>query len=450
MSGIVGINKPEQYEIVNQMLDKMHHRGNKVREIFSTRNSTFGIISNFHSQNDIERFRKNNAVEHNLYDIHFAKAKEVNGEIQLERDYSGVVPLYFTRINDSIYFASEIKALKIFSDEIFEIPPGNIVSEKQININRKIELPSKFLNDSPEIIAKTLRSKIENAVIRRINKDIFGSWLSGGIDSSIIAGIARPLTKKFYTFTGGLKNSTDVEYARLMANHIKSNHIEIIVDLNDILKNLSDVIYHLESFDAYLVRSTILNFIISRKAKDFVEDIFSGEGGDELFAGYEYLKTIPLNELPAELVNITKALANTALQRVDRSAYGNGLIAHVPFMDPEVFEYALKIPPQFKINNGIEKWILRQSARDVLPEKILNRGKEKFWQGSGVKELLFDYANLKITDSEFNLNRTLKNGFKLRSKEEYLYYKIFEEHFGEFENFDWLGFTKINGSTVNQ
>lgn len=124
-------------------------------------------------------------------------------------------------------------------------------------------------------------------------------------------------------------------------------------------------------------------------------------------------------------MNITKALANTALQGVDHSAYGNGLIAHVPFMDPEVFEYALKIPPQFKINNGIEKWILRQSVRDVLPEKILNRGKEKFWQGSGVKELLFDYANSKITDSEFNLNQTLKNGFKLRSKEEYLYYKIF-------------------------
>lgn len=447
MSGIAGINKPEQYEIVNQMLDKMQHRGNKVRQVFSTRNSTFGIVSNFHSQSDIERFKISNVVQHNLYDILFAKATEVNGKIQLERDYSGVVPLYYTKLNDSIYFSSEIKALKIFNDEIFEIPPGSVVLDNQINIKREIELPSKFLNDSPEAIAKTLRSKIENAVIKRINKDTFGSWLSGGIDSSIIVGIARPHIKKFFTFTGGLKNSTDVEYSRLMANYIKSNHIEIIVDLNDILKNLSDVIYHLESFDAYLVRSTILNFIISRKAKDYVEDIFSGEGSDELFAGYEYLKTIPMDELPAELINITKALANTALQRVDRSSFGNGLIPHVPFMDPEVFEYALKIPPQFKINNGIEKWILRQSAMDILPEKISNRGKEKFWQGSGLKELLYDYANAKITDSDFNLNRTLKNGFKLRSKEEYLYYKIFEEHFGEFKNFDWLGFTKINNST---
>lgn len=245
-----------------------------MREIFSTRNSTFGIISNFHSQNDIERFKKNNAVEHNLYDIHFAKATEVNGKIQLEREYSGVVPFDYTKLNDSIYFASEIKALKTFSNEIFDIPPGSVESDNKIIIKQKIELPSNFLNDSPDIIAKMLRTRIKNAVIKRINKDTFGSWLSGGIDSSIIAGIARPHIKKFYSLTGGLKNSTDVEYARLMANHTKSNHIEIIVDLNDILKNLSDVIYHLESFDAYLVRSTILNFIISRKAKDYVGDIF--------------------------------------------------------------------------------------------------------------------------------------------------------------------------------
>lgn len=450
MSGIAGINKPEQYELVNKMLDKLQYRGNKVRQVFSTRNSTFGIVSNFHSQNDSEEFKRNNAVQHNLYDIHFSKATEVNGEIQLERDYSGVVPLYYTNIEDSIYFASEIKALKMFSDKIFEVLPGSVVTNNQISIKQKIELPTNYLNDSPEKIAKTLQSKIENAIIKRINKERFGSWLSGGIDSSIIAGIANRHVKKFYTFTGGLKNSTDVEFARFMANHMKSNHIEIIVDLNDILKNLSEVIYHLESFDAYLVRSTILNFIISRTAKDYVEDIFSGEGGDELFAGYEYLKTFPLNELPAELINITKSLANTALQRVDRSAFGNGLIAHVPFMVPDVFEYALKIPPEFKIKNGIEKWILRESVRDILPEKILNRKKEKFWQGSGLKELLYDYANLKITDTEFNLNRTLNNGFKLRSKEEYLYYKIFEEHFGEFEDFDWLGFSKINNSELNQ
>jgi len=68
-----------------------------------------------------------------------------------------------------------------------------------------------------------------------------------------------------------------------------------------------------------------------------------------------------------ELVDITGRLHNTALQRVDRSAAAHGLVVHVPFVSPQVVDYALRIPVELKIRDGVEKWILRQALEGLLP-----------------------------------------------------------------------------------
>lgn len=446
MSALAGINRPNEFNLVSKMLDKMSHRASKVRKIFSTENSTFGICSNFHSLNEIEKFQLEKMIIHNQFNSHFVYAKEIDTSIELRRDFMGIVPLYYGFDDqNSICFASEIKALLVVTRDIHELRAGTKFYKGKSFIIDTPELPDKFINDSIETIATELRSRIEKSIFKRIEgKEEFGSWLSGGIDSSVIASVASKRLKKLYTFSGGLKNSTDLKFAQILADHINSKHFEIVVGKEEILRVLPDVIYYLESFDSYLVRSSIINYIVNSKAKDYIDEVFSGESGDELFAGYDYLKLIPLNELPSELINITKALANTAFQRVDRSAYSNEIIPHIPFSDPDVVNFVLRIPPELKIKNGIEKWILREAMKDYLPEQIYSRPKEKFWQGSGLKNLLEEYAETKITDTEFISNRTLDNGFKLRTKEEYFYYKIFEEHFGKFENFEWLGFSRIN------
>lgn len=445
MSALAGINRPNEFELVNSMLDKISHRAKRVKKIFSTSNSTFGIITNLHSEEEVEKFQSENFISHNLFDVHFVFAREVNRSIELRRDFIGAVPIYYGYDNtDTLCFASEIKSLLMATRDINELKPGTKLYRKKISIVNRLSLPEKFLTESFETISKVLRNKIEKSISKRINgKKEFGSWLSGGIDSSVIASIAKRKLKTLYTFSGGLKGSSDLKYARLLAEHIKSKHFEVVVNESNILKTLPEVIYHLESFDAYLVRSTIINYIITSVAKDYVEEIFSGESGDELFAGYDYLKFLPISELPQELLNITKALANTAFQRVDRSAYAFGVIPHLPFSDPEVVDYALQIPPELKIRDRIEKWILRQSMKDILPSEVITRKKEKFWQGSGLMTLLQEYANSKISDFEFHSNRKLENGFLIRTKEEYFYYKIFEEQFGKFNNFNWLGFSYI-------
>lgn len=251
--------------------------------------------------------------------------------------------------------------------------------------------------------------------------------------------------KTLHSFAAGLPGAPDLEFARMVADHLKTTHHEVIVNPHDLPEVLEEVIYALESFDALLVRSSIMNFLVSRVAKDYIDTVFSGEGGDELFAGYEYLQSLPLNRIPSELVDITKRLHNTALQRVDRSAFANGLTPLVPFVDLEVLDYALIIPPEYKIVQGnppIEKWILRKSMEDTLPKPVLWRKKSKFWEGSGVQNILADYADEKISDDEFISERIVHSGWKIHTKEELLYYRIFNDHFGSIEDLSWMGRTK--------
>lgn len=209
---------------------------------------------------------------------------------------------------------------------------------------------------------------------------------------------------------------------------------------------LPEVIYHLESFDALLVRSSILHFAAAQAATGTVSALFSGEGADELFAGYEYLKQMPAQKLPSELVELTERLHNTALQRVDRCIQAHGITGWVPLLDPQVVDLARRIPVDLKLHKGVEKWILRQASASLLPPEIAQRPKAKFWQGGGVGSLLANYADNAISSSDFAAERRLPNGWLLNTREELLYYRIFKEHFGELKDLDWVGRTK--GSPV--
>jgi asparagine synthase (glutamine-hydrolysing) len=247
---------------------------------------------------------------------------------------------------------------------------------------------------------------------------------------------------RLFTFTAGLKESSDIEYAREVADFIDSEHHEVVVEFSDLLRILPEVIYHLESFDALLVRSSLMNYVVAKEASEYVSQVMSGEGGDELFAGYHYLKELAPEIIPDELIDITKRLHNTALQRVDRSAAAHGTVAHVCFLDPKVVEYVLRIPSEYKLRNNVEKWILREALEGMLPKKVLNRKKEKFWKGAGVEELMLEYAEGKITGDDFRRERFLKNGWKINSKEELLYYRFFKEQYGDLEELSWMGRTK--------
>jgi asparagine synthase (glutamine-hydrolysing) len=285
--------------------------------------------------------------------------------------------------------------------------------------------------DSAEQLADHLNRAVEGSLPEGAE---VGVWLSGGVDSSVIAALARPFVDRLYTFSAGIEGAPDLQYAQQVAQHIGAEHYERIYGVEEMHEVLDKVIYHLESFDAPLVHSAVSNYLVSKLASDHVPFALSGEGGDELFAGYSFQKEYQSEvELTLSIQEAISALHNTALQRVDRSAAAHGTGVAVPFLDPEVIEYALAIPARWKIRGPqeMEKWPLRQGLADTLPGEVIWRGKSKFWEGSGSGETLTSSAETSVTDEEFESERYLGNGDQLNSKEELVYYRIFKQHFGD-------------------
>lgn len=442
MSGIAGMTEANRHDLLTRMLDKISYRGSAGYDFIDSENTTLGVVCSDSLVNARDEMKRKKYVRDKTRSDQSAVAKIVNGKLILMRDPLGVAPLYYGwSEHGALCFASEVKAILEITHEVDEVPPGHryIDNSLQCYFHLKKQSP---LDKQPDQIANELRRRLVTAIQKSIVMDRMGAWLSGGLDSSTIAALARPQVSVLHTFAAGLRGAPDLSYARLVANFIKSRHHEIVISRDDMIAVLPNVIYHLESFDALLVRSSVTNYLVAKLASDYVSDVFSGEGGDELFAGYDYLRLIDSKLLSDELIDITQRLHNTALQRVDRCAAAHGTVAHVGFLDPDVVDYALKIPIEYKLHNGVEKWILRCAMDGMLPERILNRTKAKFWEGAGVGELLANYANEHITDLEFNQERTLSNGWVLNSKEELMYYRIFHEHFGELNNLTWMGRTK--------
>ena len=442
MSGIAGIAQPGQRDRVEQMLTRIAHRGPAGCQTVEVKGNTLGVVWPKPQAKAAAVLQQGYLALDEAGHGHRAQAQAEPGKIVLRRGPLGVAPLYYGYTNDgALCFASEVKALLTVTRDVHELPPGHKF-DGDLQPYFQLSKQPPLRDQEPTPIAKELRSRLAAAVEKRIQDGPAGSWLSGGLDSSTMAALARPKVKNFHTFAVGLDGAPDLLHARTVATFIQAEHHEWVVKFSDLLAALPQVIYHLESFDALLVRSSMVNYLVAKMAADYVPMVFSGEGGDELFAGYSYLKQLDPAVLPDELLDITRRLHNTALQRVDRSASAHGTVAHVAFLDPDVVDYALRIPVKYKLHQGVEKWILRQAVADALPPSVLNRTKAKFWHGAGVGSLFADYAEDRITETEFERERVLPNGWKLNSKEELLYYRIFRDHFGDLADLDWMGRTK--------
>lgn len=354
----------------------------------------------------------------------------------LGRDSLGVVPLYFGQNDGTWYFASEIKALADVVTQIEAIPPGalyifNGTQQKHFFSNRRSQLDTAGLAASKGEVEEAIRSELGNSIERILdNAPSMGVYLSGGLDSSIIASIISEEIPGVKSFCVGMKGSPDLSHARLCAEKFGTDHYEYSYDLEDMLSVLPDVIYHLESYDMALVRSSIPNYMLARLASDHVDQVCSGEGADELFCGYEYMKGLLPEQLLDETDSLLRNLHNTGLQRGDRMSGAFGLEANVPFLSREMIQLAHTIPPSMKINGqGVEKWILRTAFADQLPPEVAKRKKQKFSIGAGSFSVLEDYAKETYGDGLWAPGTVTPSGHRISTFEEGLYYDIFKSAF---------------------
>jgi len=361
----------------------------------------------------------------------FAFAISDGDDLFVARDPIGIKPLYFGRRNGDLLFASEIKALIGLAEDVREFPPGSWFHSK-IGTRAYYEVPDRtpVLRTVEEHVA-LVRETLERSVTKRLMSDVpIGAFLSGGLDSSIIAALVRPYVDELYTFSVGIEGCRDLEAARTVARHLDTVHHEHILKPEEIAASLPDILFHLESFDQDLVRSAIPCYFTARLASQEVKVILTGEGADELFAGYRYYRDYedpPL--LQRELRRSVRSLHNINLQRVDRMTMAHSIEGRVPFLDVEMIEVAQTIPSELKLkkNGGprrVEKWVLRKVCEDLLPAEIVWRDKEQFDEGSGTVDLLAEAIGRWMPVAEARQYSRYHPIARLRSPEECLYHKL--------------------------
>ena len=201
-------------------------------------------------------------------------------------------------------------------------------------------------------------------------------------------------------------------------------------DAREAVRALPSVVRAIEHFDPSLVRSAVPNFLLAEMTAQHVKVVLTGEGADELFAGYEYLRgfTDPV-ELQAELMRTVHGLHNLNLQRCDRVTMAHGLEARVPFLDRQVIAFAFGLPMAWKqpAPGQPEKRLLRRAFDGWLPSEILWREKAEFGDGSGAKDVLRAKIEEGVSDGDFERGRKAVAP-PLRTREELAYHRIFAEH----------------------
>jgi asparagine synthase (glutamine-hydrolysing) len=304
------------------------------------------------------------------------------------RDHLGIVPLYFVRTDESLYIASIVKALTFLDRPIQALLPGHT-----LDINGSLKqyyrphYGSAGLNK--EVFVGQLKEALQAAVAKRLDTDLpVGVIYSGGIDSSIVLSEACKRHQDVTAFTIGSLGSEDFEISRRFCQERDIQQVIIPLEGRDIRSETIRRAINVTELNEYL---DIINAVISlplfaRIHQEGIRVVLSGDGSDELFAGYHMYSHVSLEDESKLFLHNLMSLHRTELQRVDRCSMAFEVEVRVPFLDMQLVELALQMPIVWKVNDGIEKWVVREAFKGELPEYILRREKSPLSYSSGLHE----------------------------------------------------------------
>ncbi|MDP3900378.1 MAG: asparagine synthase (glutamine-hydrolyzing) [bacterium] len=242
-------------------------------------------------------------------------------EVFLARDRVGIKPLYYYYKNNKFIFSSEVKAILRHKVEtplnydafniyfrllyvpspltmwqnIFKLPPAHyaIIKNGDIKLTKYWRLEDDELMSDKDMIIKDVQNLLYDAVKLRLMSDRpVGVFLSGGIDSTIITGIMSRLSNQVNTFSVGFEQTEEAEkynndfvVAKKTAEYFKTNHHEFVLSAQDIIDNLAKTIYHMDEPISNHIQT--VNMLLAEYTTKQVKVVLGGDGGDELFGGYE-------------------------------------------------------------------------------------------------------------------------------------------------------------------
>ena len=302
-------------------------------------------------------------------------------KLYIARDPYGVRPLF---INDSknkdesfLAIGSDLKMLNKLCDYDYEYKSTDLLNYEKNTIKqflpgsysefsllfeniRTTEINKKYISFpvfnffKKQCLEEVYEKIIENLILS-VKKRVetterpIACLLSGGLDSSLICSLVnRELKLKnkgpLETYSIGLKGSDDLKYAKMVAEHLQTNHHELVVSENDMLNAIPEVIYNIESYDTTTVRASVGNYLISKyiSQNSQAKVIFNGDGADELMGGYLYFHECPNSlEFDKECKRLLENIHFFDVLRSDKSISSNGLEARTPFLDRGFVQFYL-------------------------------------------------------------------------------------------------------------
>ena len=383
--------------------------------------------------------------------------------------FTGIKHLYkhengntFTIGTSNIMFASEIKALQHITDIVVPFTPGTYevydIDTKKLLFREKYHTTPWLTNplytpSNPlglEMSCMALRFALEQAVEKRmLTERPVAALLSGGIDSSLIASLVQKNLRRMgapplKTFSIGMPGSTDLKYARKVADWIGSDHTEILLTADDFFKAIPHVIRSIESYDTTTVRASVGNWLVSREIakRCNAKVVFNGDGSDEVFGSYLYFYNAPNDRAFEE--EVSRLLDDIYLYdvlRSDRTISTHGLEPRTPFLDKQFVNVARSISTYWRRpirGERIEKWLLRRAFDDgyTLPYDVLWRRKEAFSDGVSSTEKSW-YEEIQDRVKEFVPDDWREKAERSythltpQTQEQYYYRYLFECEFGK-------------------
>uniref|UniRef100_A0A6C0JGN8 asparagine synthase (glutamine-hydrolyzing) n=1 Tax=viral metagenome TaxID=1070528 RepID=A0A6C0JGN8_9ZZZZ len=364
-----------------------------------------------------------------------------------------------------------------YSEFVFEYKVNSSWELKRHNVfyhttGFNSSLSTKFFSD----FIANIQIHLVNAVNKRCitTERPIACLLSGGLDSSLIAGLVNDFHLKnklprLETYSIGLAGSEDLRYAKIVANYLGTKHTEVVVTEEDFLAAIPEVINAIESYDTTTVRASIGNWLLGKYISENSQAkvIFNGDGSDELAGGYLYMNYAPDNiEFDKECRRLLKDIHTFDVLRSDKSISSHGLEPRTPFLDRSWVQYYLTIPASLRFHKNsanMEKYLIRTafsfenyknySGESLLPAEVLMRRKEAFSDGvsqtsRSLFEIIKEYTDRWFLDKEYykfdfmpqspdmyekmaKISQEMYTDDHLlpKTSEQYYYRKIFESHF---------------------
>jgi len=383
-----------------------------------------------------------------IYDLH-------NEVIYLARDHAGIKPLFYSELDNNFVFGSEIKTIlksNLISSKvddmaliqylrlghcldgntmitnIVSLQPGNSLlynlNTKKTIIRDHNDFKKLYNFDAQNVARYNLDYILNDSVELNMESDVpVGSFLSGGLDSSLVTAMMKQHVDKINTFSIGLDGNDESEHAETVADHVGTNHHSYHVTKEEIIKNIEPVLKY--NCDCIGDLATVPTYILSKNASKRVKVVLTGEGADENFGGYKrynqpfffpvslkkklYLRYLTLfgethlqryvgdryrfchdkslnigadNCLDTTQFNIQSIthferygyLSNNLLIKTDRMSSAHGLEARVPYLNKSVVNFSYDLHARLKNNKNL----LKSVARKYLPDTIINRQKHGF------------------------------------------------------------------------